>query len=114
MNIDLITALIDASATILSTAVPSLVAYQATKGVLNLKQARGTAKTALREVAFMRKVEERACEIISGHNDKTVYANRLEIRKQLAKDDIRTEGKLAPNELARRLRVYESHQDEQP
>ena len=114
MNIDLITALIEASATILSTAVPSLVAYQAAKSVLNLKQARGTAKTALREVAFMRKVEEMACEIISSHNGKTVYANRLEIRKRLAKDEIRTEGKLAPNELARRLRVYESHNEDQP
>lgn len=107
MNVDLVNTVIDAGAQIISALIPSVAVYIASKKYFATKQAKQTALVALLEVKFFRQFEIEACEILSQLNGKTQNANRLMVRKILADKDIKTEGKLTPKELDRRIEVYQ-------
>ncbi|ELP5903011.1 hypothetical protein QTV49_005068 [Vibrio vulnificus] len=107
MNVDLVNTIIDAGAQILSALIPSVAVYIASRKYFATRQAKQTALVALLEVKFFRHFETEACEMLSQLNGKSQNANRLLVRKSLADKDIKTEGKLTPKELDRRIEVYQ-------
>lgn len=107
MNIDLISTVIDAGSQVLSALIPSVTIYFASKKYFATKQAKQTALVALLEVKFFREFENESCNLLAKSNGRTANANRLLIRKLLADKGIKTEGKLTPKELDRRIEVYQ-------
>lgn len=105
-NPDVVVAMVEQAGSVLTVLIPALIGLKAVKELLRLKAACQSVITALQEVACLRELYSEACNRLAAYEDKTMKGTDILIRKAMAEVGIKSEGKLPPSEIERKMTAY--------
>ena len=105
-NTDVVVSLIEGFTSILTTVIPAIILYFGGQEFLKLKNATSTALTSLKELQYMRELYTVACSRLAPFENKSPKAINKQIRSELSELGVKSEGKLPPTEINRRITVY--------
>ncbi|MCY9865010.1 hypothetical protein OTK49_21060 [Vibrio coralliirubri] len=105
-NPEVVVALIETGGSVCTVLIPAMIGLKAVKELLRLKYACQSVITSLHEVSCLRELYSEACNRLAAYEGKTMKGVDNVIRKEMAQSGIKSEGKLPPSEIARKLKSY--------
>lgn len=105
-NPDVVVAVVEQAGSVLTVLIPALIGLKAVKELIRLKAACQSVISALHEVSCLRELYSEACNRLASHEGKTMKGTDIMIRKAMAEVGIKSEGKLPPSEIERKMTVY--------